>query len=180
MDDKIDFEDYLTSNEAGQILGITNKSIQRHIKNGEIRAFKRGGRYFIHRDEITSFKPRVGGRPRKNMPSWRFAPEANKLIATSIEAGLREGITEKAFVRALEVVKRSDEYLFPGTIARYVLSEEEEPRQVEFLLIWRQSSMPAPDEIESALAALGKALASVLDWSTARARTRRVWMHTQG
>jgi len=38
--------------------------------------------------------------------------------------------------------------------------------------------MPSSAEIEAELAALGKALSAVLDWDTARVRTRRVWMHT--
>jgi excisionase family DNA binding protein len=178
MSTKINLDDYLTSKEAGEILGITNKSVQRHIMNGELRAVKRGGRYFIHRDEVANFKPCMGGRPRKNTPLWRFAPEGCEWIATSVEAELRKGITDDAFIQALERVKRSEEYLFPGTIARYVLGEAEDLRQVEILLIWRESSMPSSAEIKAELAALGKALSAVLDWSTARVRTRRVWRHT--
>jgi hypothetical protein len=64
------------------------------------------------------------------------------------------------------------------TLARYVLGEGENLRRVEILLIWRESSMPSSAEIKAELAALGKVLSAVLDWDTARVRTRRVWMHT--
>ena len=132
MDKKRSLEDYLTSNEAGEILGMTNKSVQRHIMSGEIHAIKRGGRYFIHREEVEHFKPRASGRPRGSVPQWRFSPEGNRQIATSVEADLRAGVTEDLFEQALEAVKRSEDHLFIGTIARYVLSDQQTPRRVQF------------------------------------------------
>lgn len=93
------------------------------------------------------------------IPSWGWIKILTKLIS-------------------LESVKRGEAYRFPGTIARYALGEAENLRQVEILLIWRESSMPSPAEIEAELAALGKALSAVLDWDTTRVRTRHVWMHT--
>lgn len=178
MDKRVNLEDYLTSKEAGDILGITNKSIQRHIISGEMQAIKRGGRYFIHKDEIASFKPRLSGRPRTSVPQWRFSPEGNTLVGTSIEADFKEGITEEDFELALSEVKRNEELVFAGTVARYVLSNERTPRRVQILFIWRQTVMPPADKIEQALAILRATLADVLDWSTASNNNQRVWMHT--
>lgn len=181
MDNSVDesnLDKFLTIGEASKLLGMTYKTTHRYVAKGDLKGTKKGGRYLIPRKEVEKFRRKLGGLERKSIPPWRFSPEGHALINTSIEAKLRAGVTENEFIRALERVKRSEEYSFPGTIARYVLGEEEEPRAVEILLIWRQSSMPAPDEIEAALAVLGKALAPVLDWENKHTRTRRVWMHT--
>lgn len=171
-------EGYLTARDAAAELGISYKSVQRHVKNGVLKAKKVGGVYFIPQAEIEHFKPRLSGRPRGSVPQWRFSPEGNRQVATSVEADLRAGVTEAAFEEALEAVKRNEEHLFVGTIARYVLSDEETPRRVQFLLIWRETVMPPPAEVEQALTALRATLAAVLDWQTARSSTQRVWMHT--
>ena len=85
-------------------------------------------------------------------------------MATSVEVELREGKGEAEFREALEVIKQSGEHLFEGTIARYVLGDEREPRKVQRLLIWRESIMPSGEQIERALGALGKELVlEVLD-----------------
>ncbi len=173
-----DLDKILTISEAAKLLGMSYKTTHHHVVNGDLRGKKKGGRYLIPRTEIESFKRSLGGQARKNVPPWRFAPEGHKLIATTVEIELRKEVTREALTQALEAVKRDESYQFPGTIARYVLSEAGNLRQVEFLLIWRESSMPSSAEIEDALAALGKALSAVLEWSTARVYTRRVWMHT--
>lgn len=178
MDKRLSLEDYLTSKEAGEKLGMTNKSIQRHIKNGEITAIKRGGRYFIHREDVENFRPRVAGRPRASVPQWRFSPPDNRLIATSIEANLKEGIGEADFIRALDRIKQSEKHLFQGTIARYIFSNKRTPNHVQFFFVWRQSAMPSPSEVEAMLENLRIALSSVLDWNGAEYNTNQMWMHT--
>jgi excisionase family DNA binding protein len=175
-----DLDKILTISEAAKLLGMSYKTAHHHVVNGDLKGMKKGGRYLIPRTEIENFKRSLGGQPRKNVPPWRFAPEGHKLIVTNVEVRLREKITKEDLIRALEPIKRDESYRFPGTIARYVLgqAEAEDLRRLEILLIWRESSMPSSAEIEAELAALGKALSAVLDWDTARVRTRRVWMHT--
>jgi hypothetical protein len=109
---------------------------------------------------------------------WRFSPEGNRQIGTSVEADMREGVSEEEFVRALEQIKHSEGHLFEGTIARYIMSDERDLRRVHFLLIWRETVMPTTDDIERALAALGRELSEVLSWESARSSTQRIWMHT--
>src|SRR6266851_7335160 len=135
MDKKVKnsgIEGYFTIKEAAEELDLNYKSVQRHVKNGVIPATKVGGVYFIPKVEIENFKPRLAGRPRSSVPQWRFSVGGNRQIGTSIEARLREGVDEEAFTRTLEKIKRSEEYLFEGTIARYVLSSEQDPRHVQF------------------------------------------------
>lgn len=181
MDNKVNdsgIDGYLSVKDAAIELGLSYKSVQRHVKNGALKAKKVSGVYFIPQAEVERFKPRLSGRPRSSVPQWRFSPEGNLQIGTSVEASLREGVSEQEFVRVLEKIKRSEAYLFEGTIARYVLSEQEDLRHVQFLFIWRETVMPEPAAIERALAALGNALTSVLAWEEARITTQRIWMHT--
>ena len=172
-----DFDKILTIGEAAKLLGMSYKTAHHHVINGDLKGTKKGGRYLIPRTEIETFKRSLGGQPRKNVPPWRSAPEGHKLIATVVEVEVREGITYDAFVQALDRIKRGEEYIFPGTIARYVLGDAKN-RTVEFLLIWRESSMPSSVALGDTLAALGKALSAVLDWDTVRVCTRPVWLHT--
>lgn len=176
--DHSDLDKFVTVQGAAKLLGISDKNVHRHIQNGNIKATMLGGRYVILRDDVLNFRRGMAGRPRTSVPRWRFSPEGNEQIGTSVEADLLEGVTEKDFLRALEQIKKSGAHLFEGTIARYVLSDRETPRRVEFLLIWRETVMPPQAEIEQALAALRVPLAGVLAWETARHRTKRIWMHT--
>ena len=69
-------------------------------------------------------------------------------------------------------------HLFPGTIARYVLSDSRQPRRVRFLFMWRQTVMPDSEQIEEKLADLRQTLTDVLDWDGVSYQTSRVWMHS--
>ena len=177
-DDKAEIDKFLTVGEAAKLLGMTYKTAHRHIVLGDLKGIKKGGRYLIPRTEIEHFTRRLAGRPRTSTPMWRFSPEGNRQIGTSVEADMREGASEEEFVRALEQIKHSEGHLFEGTIARYIMSDERDLRRVHFLLIWRETVMPTTDDIERALAALGRELSEVLSWESARSSTQRIWMHT--
>jgi excisionase family DNA binding protein len=176
--DHADLEKFVTVQEAALLLGVSDKNIHRRIQRGEIKATPIGGRYLILREDVLNFKPNFSGRKRTSVPQWHISPENNPLIVTIIEAELRVGASESSFVSALERVKRSKQHLFQGTIARYIFSEEREPRRVQFFFVWRQGIMPPASEIENELAALREALGPVLAWDGASHRTGRVWMHT--
>src|SRR5712692_6564962 len=118
--DRIKLKDYLTSKEAAEELGITDKSVQRHIKNGRLEGEKVGGRYFIHREDLAKFKPNLSGRPRASVPQWHFPAKKNELVVTTIEADLSTGVSMAEYRRALAKIKSGERYLFPGTIARYI------------------------------------------------------------
>ena len=180
-DDFIDIpniEGHYTIREVAKRLGISYSTANNYIATGRLKAKRAGNNYMVPREELDKFERRVAGRPRTSTPKWRVSPEGNLQIGTSIEARLREGVSESDFARALEEVKLSGQHLFEGTIARYVLSNEHDPSRVQFLLIWRETVMPSPEAIEQALADLGKVLADVLIWETASSTTQRIWMHT--
>lgn len=173
-----DVKDHLTIRQAAKALGVSYATANRRVANGTLKATFIGGIYLIPREEIKNFRPRMAGRPRKSVPKWRVSSKDNEQIATSIEGELRAGIGEKEFRRALGKVQRDERLLFSGTIARYVLSGEREPRRVQFLLIWRQTAMPPQEKVEETLNVLRETLSSVLDWGKTRTETLRVWMHT--
>lgn len=171
-------ENHYTIREVAKLLGVSYSTANNYVAIGRLKAKRAGNNYMVPREEVEKFEKRTSGRPRTSTPKWRFSPEGNHQVGTSVEARLREGVSEQAFVRALEKVKRSGEHLFEGTIARYVLSDQQDLRRVQFLLIWRETVMPPAEEIEQALTALGKLLAGVLIWETASSSTQRIWMHT--
>ncbi|MEO9029903.1 MAG: helix-turn-helix domain-containing protein [Ktedonobacteraceae bacterium] len=181
MDEKVDLpqaKNYLSVGEAAEALGLAASTLYQYIREGNINAEKIGSTIVLLRDEVASYRRGMAGRPRTSVPRWRFSPEENQLIVTSVEAELRQGVTEEDFVHILEQIKRGDMHLFPGTIARYILSDPRQPRRVRFLFFWRQTVMPNASTIEEALAALRQALADVLDWNGVGYETSRVWMHS--
>jgi excisionase family DNA binding protein len=173
-----DIEGYLTVSQAAKELGLTYKTTHRHVTRGRIKAVKAADVYMIPQEAIASFKRGLSGRPRTSVPQWHFSPDTNELIGTTIEANLREGIEAADLKRALATIKQGEKYLFKGTIARYIMSDRQTPRRVQFLLIWRQTVMPDDAEIEAMLKDLRAALAGVLDWETAHYGTSQIWMHT--
>jgi excisionase family DNA binding protein len=173
-----DVDKFVSLREAAKLLGMTAKSVHHHIQNGQLPATMLGGRYIILREDVLNFKPRIAGRPRTSVPQWHISPENNPVIVTTIEAELRAGTSESDFVSILERIKQSKQHLFQGTIARYIFSEEREPRRVHFFFVWRQGIMPPASEIENELTTLREALGSVLVWDGASYRTGHVWMHT--
>lgn len=181
MDEKVDLpqaKNYLSVGEAAEALGLAPSTLYQYIREGNINAEKIGSTIVLLREEVASYRRGMAGRPRTSVPRWRFSPEENQLIVTSIEGEMRDGVESADFIRALEKIKRADMHLFPGTIARYVLSDSRQLRRVRFLFMWRQTVMPGPEQIEKTLADLRETLADVLDWDGVGYETSRVWMHS--
>lgn len=51
----MDFNEYLSVNEAAAMLDYTPANITRLIRIGKIKAVKRVRKYYIHVDEVTNF-----------------------------------------------------------------------------------------------------------------------------
>jgi hypothetical protein len=118
----------------------------------------------------------MSGRPRKSVPSWHISPGDNTLLATIILVQMRSG-QEAKLAERLDELRRGGEHLFPGTISRYIMERKQYPGQVEIILIWRSSVMPASAKREQALAAFRQSLDDVLDWSTAQYDEATILMH---
>ena len=85
---------------------------------------------------------------------------------------------EELLTQRLEEMKLSGQHVFPGTVARYIVRSESNPRQIEIVLVWRSTVMPNEVERQQALEALQQTLADVLDWNTAQYSNGEVLMHT--
>lgn len=57
--------DILTTNEAAQILGVSQKMVQSLIKRGRLPAEKIGRDWMIRREDAESHERGKGGRPKK-------------------------------------------------------------------------------------------------------------------
>jgi excisionase family DNA binding protein len=59
----------ITTIEVAQVLGVTPRTVQRHIEEGRLQAHKYGRDFFVAREEVERFKRerRHVGRPKKKM-----------------------------------------------------------------------------------------------------------------
>jgi excisionase family DNA binding protein len=168
---------YVSIKEAAKILGLSPSRVYEYVEDGRFSSVRAAHVILIPLEEVERYKPSISGRPRKSVPRWRISPEDNLLLSTTILVQLRPHLQE-LFIKRLEEMKRSDLYLFPGTIARFITQSETKPGQVEISLVWRKTVMPTEEERERALEELRQALSDVLDWDTAQYNQGQVLMHT--
>ncbi len=57
-----ELSDYLTTDEAAEIVGLTPAALRRRARAGELGAVKRGGIWWLQRDEVTQYAVRVQGK----------------------------------------------------------------------------------------------------------------------
>lgn len=170
-------QDYLSIKEAAKILNISDKMVYFYVENRRIKAVRAGNNIMIPVAEIEEFQFRATGRPRTTIPTWKISRKENTLFALSIEVRVHKGL-EGQLARRLEEIRQSKEFTFPGTVARYIVVSQDDPRQVEIMLIWKKSIMPAEAEREQALEDFRHALADLFDWHTAHYKPGQVAMHT--
>jgi predicted transcriptional regulator len=178
MTDEIpDLPGYVSTKEAAKLLGISERRVRLYIEMKRLPAVRAVDVLMIPLDNVRNFERKIVGRPRKNTLAWRTSSVENTQILTSISVQI-VAHQEKRLIERLEEIKRSGRHIFPGTVARYLVKSEGVPEQVEILLIWRSTIMPAEEDRERALEAFRQSLADVLDWSTARYNRGQVLMHT--
>jgi excisionase family DNA binding protein len=64
----MDYDDLLTTKEAGQIKGWSDRYVAMLIREGRLKAKKKGGIWLIRRKDLDNIEPseRPVGRPRKS------------------------------------------------------------------------------------------------------------------
>jgi excisionase family DNA binding protein len=169
--------EFLSIKQAAKALGLRPSTVYQYVREEKITSEVVADKTVIRRSEITDYKHRIAGRPRKSVPRWFFTAKNNELLVTTIDVDLRSEPGAPDFRQALEKIKQEDAYLFPGTIARYIWRDHENEGLVRFLFIWRRTAMPSDDAIEAMQAALRSALSHVLDWEAARYSVGTVVMH---
>ena len=58
------FEDYVTTKEAAEIVGITPAGMVRKAALGQLDAFKRGGVWWFSRESVEHYAQAVAGKSR--------------------------------------------------------------------------------------------------------------------
>ncbi len=168
---------YVSVKEAAKTLGISERRVYLYIEMKRLPAVRAADVLLIPLQELHNFQRQFVGRPRKNTPLWRISSEENAQFMTSINIQMRPG-QEKSLARRLEEIKQEGKYLFPGTIARYIVGSETHPDRIEIVLIWRSSVMPDPTERERLLKEFQQILADVVDWDTAHFDHGKIFLHT--
>jgi excisionase family DNA binding protein len=179
MNDEVnlpELKEYVSIKQAAEMLGLAYKTVHQYVTEGRIPAVRVVDVILIPVAEVKKFKPNMSGRPRKSVPRWHISPTDNTLLATIILVQMRSG-QEAKLAERLDEIRRSGEHLFPGTISRYIMERKQYPGQVEIILIWRSSVMPASAKRDQALAAFRQSLDDVLDWSTAQYDEATILMH---
>lgn len=169
--------EYVSIKEAAKMLGVSDKRVYAYIEDGRLPAVRAAHVIMIPIEEVKKFKPKISGRPRKNTPDWRTSPEDNMLLTTSIFVTVPAEQRER-LQRRLEELKQEGDYVFPGTVARYIIWNTTHPGMLEILLIWRSTTMPEETDRAEALNQFQGALADMLDWNTAQYNNGQVLMHT--
>jgi hypothetical protein len=62
---KIDLSKMVTQAEAAEIRGVSVQAINYLVKRGRLKSLKVAGRVLLFRREVETFKPDLGGRPKK-------------------------------------------------------------------------------------------------------------------
>jgi excisionase family DNA binding protein len=178
IDEIPDLPGYVSTREAAKMLGVSERRIRLYIEMKRLPAVRAAKVFMIPVEHVENFKRKIVGRPRKSTLAWRISSLENTQFMTSISVQVKSAEGELSLRQRIEEVKRSGRHIFPGTVARYVVSSETIPRQIEIVLVWRSTVMPNELEREQALEALRQALADVLDWETAQYNNGEVLMHT--
>jgi excisionase family DNA binding protein len=169
--------EYVSIKEAAKMLGVSDKRVYAYIEDGRLPAVRAAHVIMIPIEEVKKFKPKISGRPRKNTPSWRTSSEDNMLLTTSIFVSVQAGQREELQQRLGEL-REDGEYIFPGTVARYLIWSKTYPGDLEILLVWRSTVMPDEATREQELSDFRHVLADVIDWSSARYEDGEVLLHT--
>ena len=180
MDNNVDLPaipGYVSVKEAAKMLSLADRTVYEYIEEGRLPAVRAADVIMIALEEVEKFKRGTAGRPRRNTPPWRISAGDNTQFMTFILAQVRAG-QQGALMQKLEEIKQRGQHIFPGTIARYIVGSETSPGQIQIALIWRGTVMPDEVTREKALEAFRRALAGVLDWSTAQYNNGTVFMHT--
>lgn len=169
--------DFVTTNEAADMLGVSYHTVYEYIREKRLVAELVGGIYMIPKKSVKEFRAKPTGRTRTRPPGWRVYRAGAKVRSMDIRAQVRVG--QQARLREkLNTIRERQAHLFPGTMQRYVFEDEANPSTVTISLIWKDTEMPDEATVQQDLAAFQAELADVLDWQTAQYSTKTAIIHT--
>jgi excisionase family DNA binding protein len=168
--------EFLSVREAAQIMGVSERSVYGYIATGRIQGFRAGNMMVVRTEVARQYRRQAPGRVRVNTPPWHVPPINNLEYLTDITVQIRQGQSE-LFEQKLGEMRAAGKHLLPGTAARYIVRGQNNPDEVQIMLVWRHASMPPEEVREAALAALCADFADILDWETAVYKEGKVVMH---
>jgi excisionase family DNA binding protein len=173
-----EIEGYISIAEAAKRIGVHAKTVHNYIEQGRLKTLRVANTVVVLEESVKNFKKKSeGGRPRTHTPIWRRSPDNATFIITAISVRIRKG-KQGELTEQLEKMRESKQYLFPGTIARYISEIDEAAGTLEIQLLWKQNEMPDEDDYREMVGAFGEAFAKVLDWSTVKYTSKTVLLHT--
>jgi excisionase family DNA binding protein len=172
-----DVPGYVSIKQAAQMLGITDKRVYRYIDLGRLPAYKSGGVFLLAEEDVRQFKLHPPGRTRTTPPPWRAYNTRSKVLVTEFRVPIRAGEQER-LAEKLSDMQKANLHTFPGTIARYVVTEGPESTSLQFFLVWKDTEMPDDPTRERGLKALKEELLDVLEWERAEYHTGEALLYT--
>ncbi len=94
-----------------------------------------------------------------------------------VSARVRRGRQEH-LIEQLQAIQKTEQHLFPGTMARYVVKGDEALTWIRCLLIWKSTDMPDEKTRQRTLEAFQHALDDDVDWQTAQSSVNEAVIHT--
>jgi excisionase family DNA binding protein len=168
---------YISSEEAAEKLKVTKDRLYQWVKEGRLLAYNVGNAFTFLEQDVAHFERNPTGRKRKAPPPWRIYKGEVKVLATEIRVQVRAGQADQLAAK-VQAMQEANEYVFPGTIARYIMQGDGKGGYVQIFLIWKNTEMPDEPARQSQLALFQTDFADVLDWQTAETRTTNVLTHT--
>jgi hypothetical protein len=101
----------------------------------------------------------------------------NEQFMTLILVQVREG-QHDTLMQKLEGIRKKRQYIFPGTVMRYMAQSDTCLELIILVLVWRGTVMPEETARQEELEKFKRTLDDVLDWSTAQYSNGQVLMHT--
>jgi excisionase family DNA binding protein len=169
--------DYISTDQAAHILGISKQRVYQYIEEQRLPAFRAGNVILLRKEAVQQFKPNITGRPRKKEPAWRVYRGGSTVLGTDIQVRIRPGKQDQ-LVEKLKAIYKGQRHTFPGTIQRYIFKDNVSPAVISILLIWKDTEMPEKEAREKILAAFQAELADELDWETAQITTKEGIIYT--
>ncbi|HEY3992541.1 MAG TPA: helix-turn-helix domain-containing protein [Ktedonobacteraceae bacterium] len=168
---------YISSEEAAQRLDVSKDRLYQWVKQARLTAYTVGNSFTFLEKDIENFERNPTGRKRKGPPSWRVYKGDVKVLATEISVQVCAG-QQKRLMAKIKAMQKADEYVFPGTIARYIVQEDEQLNSIKILLFWKSTEMPDEAVRESQLAMFQKDFADILDWQSAQIKMTSALTYT--
>lgn len=169
---------WISIREAARQLGISPRTVYGYAETGRLPFEQREDMRMVDAEAVAALVRRAPGRVRTSTPDWHQPPELNPLTLTTITVSMRPG-QQEALEAKLTETRQQNTHRLPGTAARYIMQDRNDPGKVRLVLLWRSSALPSAEEIVAAMEALRVYLADVLDWNTAVVEEGLVLLHAQ-